>query len=132
MPQLVIRQSERFRGLALGTAIAANINAGLLLIALSRRIGGIEFPRVLRTFIKICIASAVMGAATYYGHEWLRSALPGPSEIRRLLRVLGAIGVGMAVLAGTAHLLRLEEFGTAMSRILGKLRRTREPENPRT
>ena len=121
-----------FRGLALGTAIAANINAGLLLIALSRRIGGIESPRILRTFIKIAIASAVMGAATYFGHEWLRAVLPGGSEFRRLVRVLSAIGLGVGVLAGTAHLLRLEEFGTAMSRILGKLRRTSEPENPRT
>ena len=73
-----------------------------------------------------------MGAATYYGHEWLRTMLPGDSEFRRLIRVLSAIGLGMAVLAGTSHLLRLEEFGTAMSRILGKIRRTREPEDPRT
>ena len=113
-----------FRGLALGTAIAANINAALLLVFLSRRLGGLEFSRILRTFIKICIASAVMGAATYYGHEWLVSALPGSSELRRFIRVFSAIGLGLAVLAGTAHLLRVEEFGAAMSRILGKLRRT--------
>ena len=41
---LWLNPSMGFRGLALGTAIAANINAGLLLYLLVRRIGGIE-PR---------------------------------------------------------------------------------------
>src|SRR5439155_23054578 len=52
-----------FRGLALGTAIAANINAGLLLMLLSKRLGGLESSRVLRSFAKIGLASAVMAAA---------------------------------------------------------------------
>jgi hypothetical protein len=41
----------------------------------------------------------------------------------RLVRVGGAIGVALVVLAGAAHLLRLEEFGAAMSRVLGRIRR---------
>jgi putative peptidoglycan lipid II flippase len=112
-----------FRGLALGTAIAANINAVLLLIALSKRIDGIELPRILRTFMKALVASAAMGAAAYYSHEWLSTVLPGAAELRRLVRVSGAIGIGLAVLVGSAHLLRMEEFGAAMSRIIGRLRR---------
>ena len=38
-----------FRGLALGTAIAANVNAVLLLVFLAKRIGGIELGRILNT-----------------------------------------------------------------------------------
>ena len=43
-----------FRGLALGTAIAANINAGLLLILLGRRIGGVDGSRIALSFGKDC------------------------------------------------------------------------------
>jgi putative peptidoglycan lipid II flippase len=114
-----------FRGLALGTAIAANVNAGLLLYALSRRIGGIESGRILRTFLKTIVARAIMGAAAYYGHVWLLSSVPGGGELTRAIRVFGAIGIALAVLAGSAYALRLEEFSAATSRILGRLRKAR-------
>jgi putative peptidoglycan lipid II flippase len=113
-----------YRGLALGTALAANVNAALLLIALSRRLGSIESSRILRTFLKMLACSAAMGAAAYFGHAWLTSVIPGPSEVRRLIRVAAAIGLALGVLAGSAHLLKVEEFGTAMSRVLGRFKRT--------
>ncbi|HEX5068961.1 MAG TPA: murein biosynthesis integral membrane protein MurJ [Vicinamibacterales bacterium] len=112
-----------FRGLALGTAIAANFNAGILMLLLSRRIGGGDFARIGRTFAKISVAAAVMGLAAYYTEAWLHGLFPAPHFMPRLIRVGGAIGVALAVLAGTAHLLRLEEFSVAMGRILGRLRR---------
>ncbi len=43
-----------FRGLALGTAIAANINAGLLLILLGRRIGGVDGSRIVLVLGQDC------------------------------------------------------------------------------
>jgi putative peptidoglycan lipid II flippase len=112
-----------YKGLALGTAIAANVNAGLLLYLLSRRLGGGDFPRILRTFVKTSIAAAVMGVAAYYAQAWLHTVFAAPHLTDRLIRVGGAIGVALAVLAGTAHLLKLEEFGVAMSRVLDRLRR---------
>ncbi len=112
-----------FRGLALGTAISAIVNAGLLLLLLSHRLGGGDFPRILRTFVKSCVASAAMGVAAHYSHVWLRSLLPQPHLLQRAVCVGGAIGIALAVLAASAHLLRMEEFGAAMSRIIGRLRR---------
>ena len=112
-----------FTGLALGTAISANVNAGLLLYLLSRRLGGGDFPRILTTLLKTCVAAAVMGVAAYFTEAWLLAQFAEPQVWHRLLRVGGAIGVALAVLAATAHLLRLEEFGAAMSRVLGRLRR---------
>jgi len=44
-----------------------------------------------------------MGAATYFGHEWLRAVLPGSSEFRRLVRVLSAIGLVGFALAFVCH-----------------------------
>jgi len=112
-----------FRGLALGTAIAANVNAALLLYLLSKRLGGGDFARILRTFVKTAVAAAVMGVAAYYAQAWLHTVFSHPTLWHRLARVAGAIGVGLAVLAASAHLLRLEEFGVAMERLLSRVRR---------
>jgi putative peptidoglycan lipid II flippase len=111
-----------FRGLALGTAIAANVNAGLLLYLLSKRLGGGDFPRVLRTLVKTSVAAALMGVAVYFTQAWLQTVFTEPHLTHRLIRVVGAIGVGLGVLAATAHLLRLEEFGVALARVLGRFR----------
>jgi putative peptidoglycan lipid II flippase len=107
-----------FRGLALGTGIAANINAGLLMIFLSRRIGGIDGARVTRTFLKIAVASVLMGAAAYYAEAGLHRLLPAARFVPRLLRVTGGIGAGLGTLILAAWLLRIEEFQQAMGRLL--------------
>jgi putative peptidoglycan lipid II flippase len=107
-----------FKGLALGTAIAANANAGLLLYLLSKRLGGVDFPRILVTFAKTCVAAAVMGVAAYYAEVWLHGIFGQPAFLHRLIRVGGAIGIALTVLVASAHLLRLEEFSTAMARLL--------------
>jgi putative peptidoglycan lipid II flippase len=108
----------RFLGLALGTAIAANVNAGLLLYLLSRRLGGLDGLRVTRAFVKILIASAVMGAAAYYTERWLHGLWPDPWWLPRIVRVGGAIAVALGALAVSAVVLRIEEFGQAMRRVL--------------
>ena len=45
------------RGLALGTAAAALLNAGLLLVLLRARLGGLEGRRLLVACVKISLAS---------------------------------------------------------------------------
>ena len=110
--------SLQFLGLALGTAIAANFNAAVLLYLLSRRIGGLEGGRVLRAFLKILIASAVMGVAAYYSEAWLHQLFPDPWWFPRAIRVGGAIGVAFATLALAAVLLRIEEFAQVRRRLL--------------
>jgi putative peptidoglycan lipid II flippase len=116
-----------FRGLALGTAIAANVNALLLLGLLRGRIGGIEAPRVLVSLLKIGAASVLMGFAAHYGEAWLRTALPGgvlgSVEIARVVRVTGAIAAGVGTLALAAWLLRIEEFSQALGRVVARFRR---------
>jgi putative peptidoglycan lipid II flippase len=109
-----------FRGLALGTAIAANLNAGLLLVLLGRRIGGMDGPRIWISFAKIAAASAVMGAAAYFTEAGLAVLLDSGSLLDRIVRVGGGIGAGLAALAAAAWAFRIEEFRTAMARVLGR------------
>jgi putative peptidoglycan lipid II flippase len=116
-----------FRGLALGSAIAANINAGLLLWLLARRIGGLDAGRVAASFAKILLASLAMAAAAFWTDAalggWLPPDLMGGSLIARALRVLGGIAAGLAVLALSAWALRIDEFRQAMARLVSRVRR---------
>ena len=98
------------RGLALGTAMAALLNAGLLLWLLDERLGGLEGKRVITAMLKISVASIAMAFTAYYAERLLRIPLGGGGVIAQVLRVFGAIGIGMAVLGVMAHLLHIEEF----------------------
>jgi putative peptidoglycan lipid II flippase len=112
-----------FQGLALGTALAALFNSGLLMYLLSRRIQGIDGARVLQTFGKILIASLAMGAAAIVTEAWLDAYLPGMQHtLRAAIRVGMAIGVGLGVLALAATVLRLHEFTAVRSRLLARFR----------
>lgn len=111
-----------FHGLALGTAIAANVNALLLLTLLSRRIGGVDAGRLLVSLAKILVASVLMGFAAYYAEAGLHHWLHRENLIAHLIRVGGGIGAGLASLSVAAWLLRIEEFDQAMRRVLGRLR----------
>jgi putative peptidoglycan lipid II flippase len=111
-----------YKGLALGTALAAIVNASLLMFILSRRIGGLEAARVSRSFAKIAVASVLMAVAAYYAEAWLHRLAPAPSIWMRSVRVFGAIGIGVGVLAAAAAALRLEEFQLAMKRVLDRLK----------
>lgn len=116
-----------FKGLALGTAVAALFNSGLLMYLLSRRIQGLEGPRVFQVFGKILIASLAMGAAAVVTEAWLDACLPGMQgwgTVRAGLRVGVAIGVGLGVLALAATALRLHEFTVVRTRLIARFRRT--------
>jgi len=111
-----------FRGLALGTALAALGNAGLLLWLLRGRLQGLEGRRIAVALIKITMASAAMGAGGYYSHAWLASALPGRGLFQQLVQVFGAIGVAVVVLGASARILRIAEFDEALRRVMRRLR----------
>jgi putative peptidoglycan lipid II flippase len=111
-----------YRGLALGTAIAALFNAAVLLWLLERRLNGLDGRRVATAFGKIAAASAVMAVAAWGGERALSGVLPaGAGVAARLVRVGSAIGVGVVVLAVTARLLRIYEFNEAVRAVTAKL-----------
>jgi putative peptidoglycan lipid II flippase len=110
-----------YKGLALGTAIAAIFNAGALLLLLRGRIGGLEGRRLAVSFTKILIASIVMGAASWYAVHWLEGAWPGRGEIVKVIRVTASILIGVLALVASARLLRIAEFDEAYSRVVRRL-----------
>jgi putative peptidoglycan lipid II flippase len=114
-----------YRGLALGTSIAALLNAGVLLWMLSRALHGVEAGRILSTFARVTLASLLMGAAAWGVDWWLRGAMPAAGVGPELLRVIAAIAAALAVLAAASHVLRVQEFHDATAMVLRRLRRVR-------
>ena len=111
-----------YSGLALGTALAAIFNAGLLLWLLSRRLGGLDAERIATAALKIGLASLLMAVAARLLWGLLEDVVPGGGELLRAFRVFAAIGGGLAVLAITAKLLRVEEFDEAFRRVARRAR----------
>ena len=120
---LVLVRLLGFRGLALGTATAALVNAVVLLWLLRGRLGGIEGGRVARAFGKITVASLAMGAAAYGSAAWLTGLTAFEGGLGRLITVFGSITIALLVLALSARLLQIEEFTEASRRVLQRFKR---------
>ena len=110
-----------FKGLALGTAIAALFNAIVLLWLLRRRLGGLDERRIAIAFLKIGAASLAMAVAAWLAYGWLERLVTGTGEVRRAVRVFGAIGIALVTLVAGARLLRIWEFGEAYNLIARRL-----------
>jgi putative peptidoglycan lipid II flippase len=109
-----------YAGLALGTGLAALVNAGLLFWFLRKRLGGLDGRRVSVSLTKILIASVVMSIAAWGMEYGLSQVWPGEDVFHRFVRVMSAVGTGLATLAISAKLLRLQEFERAFGRVLGR------------
>jgi len=99
-----------YRGLALGTSIAAIFNAGALLWMLRRRLDGLEERRLSSELIRIIVASAVMGAAAWAANDALVEILPGTTFAVQCGRLLATIVSALAALAVAAHVLGIDEL----------------------
>jgi putative peptidoglycan lipid II flippase len=110
-----------FRGLALGTAIAAMLNATILLVWLRQRLNGLDARRNVRAIAAILVASIAMGIAVWFTQQVLESAVAGRGTLVRAFRVFTSIAAGMIVLTWAARLLRIEEFDEALDRVASRL-----------
>jgi putative peptidoglycan lipid II flippase len=112
-----------YRGLALGTSVAALFNATLLMMLLRRRLGGIDGRRIASSFVKIAIASIVMAIAVAgidaAGAVWL----PGNSLVRQVVRLAASMLIALGVLTTAAHYLHISEFREGLAMVVRKLRR---------
>lgn len=110
-----------YRGLALGTAVAALVNAAALLYLLQRRLGGLEGPRIAMAFVKISVASTLMALAAFGTEQWLATTWPGLGVWHQATRLGTAISAGLIVLATAARALRIEEFDDVRRWLLTRL-----------
>jgi peptidoglycan biosynthesis protein MviN/MurJ (putative lipid II flippase) len=82
---------------------------------LRNRLGGIDGRRMTHALVKIAAATVLMSLAAYITEHLMETAWPAPRLTAQLVRVFGAIGVALTVLAVAAHLLRIGEFTEALA-----------------
>ena len=123
---VVLVRTIGYRGLALGTAIAAGLNAFILLALLRRRLGGLDEARIATVFGKITMASAIMGLAVVGIERWLSGAWPDTGLLAQLIRLLAAIGSGLAVLTLASRAIGLHELDEVHQRLRARLTRARD------
>ena len=107
---IVLVRTFGFRGLALGTSVAALFNATLLLMLLRRELDGLDGRRIGGALIRIAIAAAAMGIAAAAADATLPAVIPGTRLMPQLLRLLLSILSALAALAGAAAALHIREF----------------------
>jgi putative peptidoglycan lipid II flippase len=111
-----------FKGLALGTSIAALFNATVLLLLLRRRLHGLNGGRLFFSFVRILAASAAMGAAAVGASVFLTSRLPGAGIPLQVVRLGAAIGAALLTLSAAAWLLRIQEFKAGVAIVTRRFR----------
>ena len=96
----------------------------MLFVLLRRALGGLNEGRLLSSFVRIALASAVMGAVALLTDQWLSAVVPPPIPWQ-ILQVAADIGAALGALAITALVLRIREFHDGMGMVLRRLRRRR-------
>jgi putative peptidoglycan lipid II flippase len=112
-----------FQGLAVGTSIAAIVNAALLLGLLRRRLGGLDGQRLWTTLLKVTASSIVMAAAAVAIQHTMDRVSPGGRLIPQAIRLGATIGGSMAALAVMAKILGVEAFHDAAGMIRSRVRK---------
>lgn len=114
-----------YRGLALGTSIAALTNAIVLVGLLRRRLDGIEARALVRDAAKIAAASVLMAIVAVAVERGLQLVAPGAHTARQAMRLGGAMAAALATLAIAAKLLRIRQFDAAAAVLIRRVRSRR-------
>ena len=106
--------------LALSVSLVATLNFSLLLLFMRAKIGGIGGRRLLTAVLKIGFASAVMGlgckaVAAAVVWQWDETFFP------RLLTLLIAVPLGVALLYALCRLMKLEELELAEKAVFSRM-----------
>jgi putative peptidoglycan lipid II flippase len=100
-----------FRGVALGTSLAAGVNFLVLLVAWRRTQGDLGGAGVLGQLGRVLLASTVLAAVAWGTAAALAAAAPGHGLGRQALVGLGPVVAGAAAYFGAARLLNVAELG---------------------
>ena len=114
-------------GLALATSIAAIVGTLLLFITLRRKIGGFGLKEITKSFIKISIASILMGFIALGSFNFFSQ------NIRQNLALILAIGIGALAYAILIYFMRIPEVDRTIEAMKKKVKvrvgeRSREQE----
>ncbi|HVM59532.1 MAG TPA: murein biosynthesis integral membrane protein MurJ [Verrucomicrobiae bacterium] len=94
-------------GLALSTSTVALFNFFLLLALMRRKIRRVEASALLRSFLRVLLASVVMTAAAYGVHRFC--------EFNRYLDMIASMTVAVIIFGAACHVLGVEELAELLA-----------------
>lgn len=110
-------------GVALATSTVALVNFLALTFFMRKRISRLNGRDIVRSFVKIAIASAIMSAVCYGSYFLLNGLFPVKTFIVRLIEVFVPIGLGGVAFLIAATLLRVTELEQVYQTIRRKVRK---------
>jgi putative peptidoglycan lipid II flippase len=113
-----------YQGLALGTSMAALINAALQVTLLRRELGGLEGRKLASSLGRVGLAAVAMAATAWAVYRTLAGAIPGDALAAQVVRLACSIGAALAAFVAAAVLMRVPEFGEARALLRQRLRGT--------
>lgn len=114
---LILSRYMGVGGLALATSISAIVSASLMFITLRRKIGGFGLKEISRSFIKIGIASILMGLTASWSFRFFGQSL------RESLALILAIGVGALAYAVLIYFMKVPEVERTLEVVKKRLGR---------
>ena len=111
-----------FRGLALGTSIAAIVHGCSLLVLLRHALGGLEVTRLGATLAKTLAASGVMAGAALWTHAITTRAIQNQDTLAQAGNLVASIAAGLVALALAAKVVRIAEFDDVTGRLREQVR----------
>jgi putative peptidoglycan lipid II flippase len=111
-----------YRAIALGTALGAILNTGLLALMFERKVGGLRGHGLLRRIARMLVAAAVMGGAAVALARGLERVFGGVGLAAQLVTGLVPVAAGIAVYLVLTHLLRVGEAEVLRSLLFRRFR----------
>ena len=108
---IVLMMPLKAGGLALATSISGFINFGALFIRLRKKIGAFGEREILDFFVKVLVASLIMGIAAFF----MMAHMPWAGTMRNLLTLLAIVCSSMAVYLIAALALKVHSAKALMS-----------------
>ncbi len=111
---ILLGSSYGVAGLALAMSISTSFEVVCQMIALTRRLGGLDWAELAMSGVKTAVAAGIMGAAVYA----LVGALGETSgTTKQVLVLMSAGGVGVSVFAACAALLRSADLELVLRQV---------------
>ncbi len=102
-------------GLALATSIASMAQLVMMVFIFNRKVPGFPFPSVFRSFLRILLASLVMGFFCIWIYQVANQWLPGSNFTPLFLRVMGSMGISVLAYFGFCFIFRVGELKEAVA-----------------
>lgn len=115
---LILSKYMGIGGLAFATSIAAIVTTGMMFISLRRKIGPLGMKKVFISFLKILVASMIMGFIAEQSFYYLTGNI-----FSQDVSVILAIGIGVVAYFIAMYFMNIEDVDNVVNAIKGNLRR---------